>query len=255
MGRSNVSQSLDESARNAANKSPKPRKSSAHLPIPFHERAASTPSHMDHQADDSVLLSTVQKKFPNSVEKLYYDAVPPTMAAEQLQHQAKKKSSVPEGRLQKSIFHSEAILTVAGTPPTPTPSSNKQCKRTASAFMERGSRKQRGEKGGGGGGDDCGRKTNSDLVETPRGPMAGNDLLAELLKGSSGKHQQQMSGGSRGATPATTPAKSLPQAVLKCLVSVTRGGGTESFECCLFCLLAVEPSDPVFSQCESKHSS
>lgn len=201
-----MSHSLDESAKSAnnINKSPKPRKTSAHLPIPFHERAASTPSQMDHQAaEDELALAGVQKKFPNSVEKLYYDAVPV------------KKSLDPNVRLQRSVFHSEATL-LAATPPPPSPSS-KPCKRTASAFMDRSSRK-RAEKAA------AERKHNSDLVETPRGPMASNDLLAELLKGSSEKHHHQQQsqnmkrggGGVGGAMPTT---KTLPQAVLKCMVS------------------------------------
>lgn len=210
MGRSNVSHSLDESAKNAnaKEKSPKPRKTSAHLPIPFHERAASTPSQMDHQADE-VDLTVVHKKFPNSVEKLYYDAVPPSPVQQKL----------PDlGRLQKSVFHSEVMLAVATSPPaTPSaPAPNKPCKRTASAFMDRSSRK-RAEKAI----NSPDRKHNSELVvETPRGPMASNDLLAELLKGSSEKHHQQsLAVGRRG--PATaSPTKTLPQAVLKCLVRV-----------------------------------
>lgn len=206
MGRSNVSHSLDESAKNAKtqDKSSKPRKTSAHLPIPFHERAASTPSQMDHQAESGG-LSVVQKKFPNSVEKLYYEAVPV------------KKSLDTNERLQRSVFHSEAML--AATPPSPSPASstNKPCKRTASAFMDRSSRK-RAEKAA------AERKHNSDLVETPRGAMASNDLLAELLKGSSEKHQHHhqnnMMAGKRGLGREALLPKTLPQAVLKCLVSV-----------------------------------
>lgn len=208
MGRSNVSHSLDESAKNANSMSQKPRKTSAHLPIPFHERAASTPSQMDHPSDE-VDITVVHKKFPNSVEKLYYEAVPPS-------------STIPPSdsnrRLQKAVFHSEAMLAVAKTPPTPSsPASNKQCKRTASAFMDRSSRK-RAEKAINSP-DSARRKHNSELVETPRGPIASNDLLAELLKGSSEKHHHQtMTTNKRG--PATaSPTKTLPQAVLKCLVS------------------------------------
>lgn len=204
VGRSNVSHSLDESAKNASNLSPKPRKTSAHLPIPFHERAASTPSQMDHQAD-GVDMCVVQKKFPNSVEKLYYDSVPPL----------KKYSETT--RLQKSVFNSEAMLTATTHPlPSPVYSGNKQCKRTSSAIMDRSNRK-RAEKTSHSPTDSVLRKHNSELVETPRGPMASNDLLAELLKGSSEKHHQQSMVGRRG--PATaTPTKTLPQAVLKCLV-------------------------------------
>lgn len=196
-----MSHSLDESAKNA-NKLSLPRKSSAHLPIPFHERAASTPSQMDRQSEE-LNLTVAQKKFPNSVEKIYYEAVPPVQ----------KKTSAPENRLQKSVFHSEATLAVLPSPTTSTNRStnNKQCKRTASAFMDRSSRK-RTEK--------AANKHNSELVETPRGPMASNDLLAELLKGSSEKHLQQnmlSSPSKRGAS--FVQARTLPQAVLKCLVS------------------------------------
>lgn len=153
---------------------------------------------MDHQADE-VGLSVVQKKFPNSVEKLYYDG-----------QAAAKKSSDPERKLLKSAFHSEATLTAI--PPTPKPDNGKPCKRTASGFMDRSSRK-RAEKADH-------RKHSSELVDTPRGPMAGNDLLAELLKGSSEKHHLNMSSGKKGGSAVATPTKTLPQAVLKCLVRV-----------------------------------
>lgn len=189
---------MDESAK-SPNKSTKPRKTSAHLPIPFHERAASTPSQINHQADE-VNLFVVQKKFPNSVEKLYYD-VQPT-----------KKLSDPGGKLLRSTFHSEAML--SAIPPTPSQSINsKPCKRTASGFMDRSSRK-RAEKA-----NFTDGKHSSEVVDTPRGPMASNDLLAELLKGSSEKHNHQnLPPNKKGGVVSPSPTKTLPQAVLKCLV-------------------------------------
>lgn len=196
-----MSHSLDESAKNANNKTSKPRKTSAHLPIPFHERAASTPSHMDHQTVNEAKLAN-SKKFPNSVEKLYYETPPP------------KKTSDPDGRPLKSaaVFHSEAMLAALAPLPPSSPVNHKPCKRTASGFMDRSSRK-RAEKANYS--DLLRSKHTSELVETPRGPMASNDLLAELLKGSSEKHHQQSVMGKKGLPIV----KSLPQAVQKCLVS------------------------------------
>lgn len=193
---------MDESAKSPS-KSPTPRKTSAHLPIPFHERAASTPNQIDHQADE-VGLFVVQKKFPNSVEKLYYDA-PPT-----------KKLSDPGGKILRSTFHSEVML--SAIPQTTSPMNSKPCKRTASGFMDRSSHK-RGEKANFT--DGISRKHSSEIVDTPRGPVASNDLLAELLMGSSEKHNHQNlppKGGIVNSSP--TPTKTLPQAVLKCLVRV-----------------------------------
>lgn len=165
---------------------PKPRKCSAHLPVPFHERAASTPSQMDHQAEETG-LSVMQKKFPNSIEKLYYDP------------KSKRKSS-------------EALLSVSPTPPI----HNKPCKRTTSVLVDRNSRKPT-EKGNYFDGPI--RKYSSETVDTPRGQVASNDLLAELLKGSSEVHRRQtMTTRAKSGSLGISSPKTLPEAVLKCLV-------------------------------------
>lgn len=186
--RSKGSHSLDESAKNIS-KTGKIRKSSANLPIPpFHERAASTPTQIDHlQVKENI--SSSHKKFPNSVEKLYHDS--------NASISTPKKLSDPEKSF-KSAYNSEI-------------STGKQCKRSASGFLDRSRLGKRNDKFAD---DTLLRKRSSEIVETPHGPVSSADLLAELLKGSSEKQvTEHAHATSRGATSV------LPKAVLRCLVS------------------------------------
>lgn len=210
---------MDET--NASHKTGKPRKSSAHLPIPTHTRTASSPSQLIEIGSQEVLVSH-HKRYPSNIEQRTLD----NQRAERLSlKQDSKKLSLDSNISDKIPKRTSSDI------------SDKHIKRTSSNATDNKAHQKRSL-------DEMRLSQSSrtpsersfilNTPETPKTMDATPELLAELLKGSSERLVTELhhnkncnknttkdgnnnSGNSNNSNSSGSTA--LPTAVLKCLVS------------------------------------
>lgn len=180
-------QSLDETCSTPVVKTPRSRKSSIHLPVPIHTRAASTPAQTDMTPTHDQFS---HKRFPSFVET-------PTSC----EPHKKESKNVPPSSLSRDRSPKRASSEMGHTKRNSSNASDKSQKRSLDEkrLSSQVSRTP------------SDRSVSLNTPDTLRpGLQATPELLAELLKGSSEKiaTDTHLSGSSM-----------LPTAVLKCLVS------------------------------------
>ena len=174
------SQSLDESHSFPILKTPRSRKTNGHLPVPCHQRAASTPSQIDQEPP----LIVHHKRYPSNIETS--DMTPKKYSLDSCITNEKTPKRVSSSASDKSKRMYDDISLSQG--------SRTSSERSVMTAPESG----------------------SNIANNVRkvAPLPTPELLAELLKGSSERlatENHQLNLGS-GSSP-------LPTAVLKCLVS------------------------------------
>lgn len=195
----------------------KSRKSSAHLPVPCHIRAASTPSQIDTTTKDQLISH--HKRYPSSIE-------PFTLNKE---HSHEKLECTKKLSLDSNLTKRTSSVDMS-----PTSTSTTQSKRNSSGAtidsrrLSSGVSRTPSERS-----VVSHTTTTSDLSPvTPvssthnKGPslLPTQELLAELLKGSSERlatEQRQLDGNiaNSGGLSSGSGSNILPTAVLRCLVS------------------------------------
>ncbi|XP_053694272.1 uncharacterized protein LOC128742086 [Sabethes cyaneus] len=193
-GRGSGSQSMDETNDRHSSKLFKPRKASANLPLPAHNRTASSPSKLADLSNIESLPVGGTKRHLGNIEQKSTDS---------------DRSEKSNGKLESKKFSLDSHLSEKNS------SHDKHSKRSSSGTSDKHQKRSL---------DDTRYSHSSrtpsersyvlNTPDTQKNLVASPELLAELLKGSSEKLvTEQLS----GATSPSNGSNALPTAVLKYL--------------------------------------